>query len=407
MNQKIAIIIGDGPAGLTAAYYLAKKGGHTVTIFESLPQPGGMMRTIIPEYNLPRDILDAEIETLSNLGIEIITQSHIESTGKLLDEGYDTVLLAIGAQKGVKLNIDGENEPGVIDGISFLSQVNSGQKVDIGENVAVVGNSSISVYAARSALRLGAKTVTIISSTTMAELSVPSDEVSEALAEGIEIKPCASPNKITMTKDKLKLECAPIIQRPSGTNGSAFSIDVDNVIVAIGGTPDIPDQFGLAVNDTNAIQVNPDSLMTSKQGIFASGGAVTRTLSFIDAVAKGKKAAMSIDHYLGGNGNITELLATITEEIPRVGRIANFAQRQRKEMPSLSPTERIRSFAQSELGFTDELGSEEAKRCMGCDLRFAVSRMVASPEYKATGTTYNLSKHTSSNTIDYRPKPVS
>ncbi|MBM3119693.1 MAG: FAD-dependent oxidoreductase [Chloroflexi bacterium] len=242
-GKKVAII-GSGPAGLTTAYYLAKRGRHKVTIFEKLTQAGGIMQTAIPEYVLPRNILDAEIESLKRLGVEIKTKSKVESLDKLFEEDFDAVFLAIG------------------------------------------------------------------------------------------------------------------------------------------GAPEIPSKFDIMVNDEKLIEADPESLMTGRKGVFAGGDAVTGKLSFIEAVASGREAAISIDHYLGGSGDISETLTPIIERIPRVGRIDNFAQRQRQKMPTAKPAKQIGNFAQIELGFTDELGSEEAKRCMGCDLRFAVASMVADSEYK-------------------------
>lgn len=246
-GKKIAIV-GAGPTGLTAAYYLAKKGGHAVTVFESSSEPGGIIRALIPEYILPRNILDAEIETITKLGVKIKTHSKIESVDKLLKEGYDAVLLAIG------------------------------------------------------------------------------------------------------------------------------------------GTQAIPEQLGVELNEENAIQVDPASLKTNRKGIFAGGDAVTKKASFIESVAAGRQAATSIDLYLGRTGDISEVLAPITGGIPKIGRIDNFAQRQRQEMPTTKPAKRVGNFTQIELGFSDELGNEEAKRCMGCDLRFAVGRMVAGPEGKIAKT---------------------
>lgn len=381
-GKKVAIV-GSGPTGLTAAYYLAKKCGHAVTIFESLPQLGGIMRAVIPEYSLPRDVLDAEIEGLNKLDIEMRTRSEVESPDKLFKEGYDAVLLAIGAQGGAKLDIKGEDATGVMDGLSFLRQVNAGENVKVGEKIAVVGDGAIAVYVARAALRLGSKSVTIVSSTSQSQLSVPSDEIAEALGEGIELKPRILPSGIVGIGNKLKLEGIPVTQERLEIDGSTFTIDVDNIIVAVGGTPDVPEQFGLTVKGESEIVVDPSSLATSKKGVFAAGGVVTEVSSFIEAVAAGRKAAISVDKYLGGGGNIDEVLAPVAEGIPRVGRIENFAQRQRKEMPSVAPSECVRSFAQVELGFTDEMGSEEAMRCMGCDLRFAVSRMVDNPAPRA------------------------
>jgi ferredoxin len=232
-GKKIAII-DSGPVGLTAAYYLAKKGGHAVTVFESLSQPGGMMRELIPEYVLSRDILDAEIEGLLKLGIKIKAQSKVESVDKLFVKGFDAVLLA----NGVSAEITG--------------------------------------------VKAGGK--------------------------------------------------------------------------------------------------------KSRKGVFTCGDAMTRKVSFIESIAAGKKTAISIDRYLGGSGDIGEILAPITEGIPRVGRIEGFAQRRRQEMPAAKPARQIGNFSQAEIGFSDELGNEEAKRCMGCDLRFTVARMVAGPEDKTIKT---------------------
>ncbi len=176
---------------------------------------------------------------------------------------------------------------------------------------------------------------------------------------------------------------------PVGCIGLCYSVDkllkegYDAVLLAIGGVPEIPDQLGITVNEENTIRVEPESLITVKKGVFAGGDAVTRKLSFIEAVAAGRKAAASIDRYLGGSGDTSETLATVATGIPKVGRIDNFAQRQRNEMPSVVPSKPIGNFAQVELGFTDEMGNDEAKRCMGCDIRFAVGCMVASPEHKA------------------------
>ncbi len=375
-GKKVAVV-GSGPAGLTAAYYLVKKAGHSVTIFEALPQAGGMLRKAIPEYRLPRKVLDSEIEKLKKLNVEIRTGTRVESLDKLFEEGYDAVFLAVGAHKGVKLGIEGQEEQGVVGAVPLLVQVNSGQKVAIGEKVAVIGSGYGATTAARVALRLGAQSATVISP--QAALNVSDDELRDTLAEGVDIKPKTSPVKIVRTDGRLRLECAPSGREKSGANGSGFAIDVDNVIVAAGRVVDLPDQFGLGLGDTLRVQVNPDDLSTGRKGVFAGGDAV-EIGSFIKAVAAGRQAAISIDRYLGGTGDIDEILAPVVEGVPKVGRIANFAQRKRSEIPCLPVEERKRSFAQVEQGFGDDAGSEEAMRCMCCDLRFKVGRMVAQPE---------------------------
>ena len=345
-------------------------------MFEAQPQAGGMLREMVPEFKLPRKVLDDEIEKLKKVNIEITTGTKVESLDKLLGDGYDAVFVGVGAQKAAKLGIEGESDSRVIDGRSFLRQVNAGQKIEVGANVAVIGSGYGAATAARVALRLGAKSATIISADS--KMTIPGDELAETLAEGVEIKSSASCVKIAATGSKLRLECGPAGVQKARINGSGFAIDVDTVIAAGGGTADLPDQFGLGLGDRESIQVNPEDLSTGREGIFAGGDAVTHA-SFIEAVAAGRKAAISIDRFLGGSGDIEETLAPVNEGIPRIGRISSFAKRERGEMPCASPPERKTNFAQVEQGFSDDAGQQESLRCMGCDLRFIVGRMVAQP----------------------------
>jgi len=375
-DKKVAIV-GSGPAGLTAAYYLAKKGGHSVTVFEAAPQAGGMLRTAIPEYDLPRKVLDDEMEMLKRLGVDIKTQAKVESVDKLFKDGFNAVFVAVGSHKTAKLGIEGEDTAGVMDVIVFLRQVNLGQKVSIGEKVAVIGSGYAAAQAARVALRLGAKSAIIICD--KKELALPSDEAAETLAEGVELKANASPVKIAKAGGKLRLECAPAGRKRIKVNGSGFAIEVDNIITATGAIVELPDQFGLGLGDKHGIAVNPVDLSTGRKGVFAGGDAVAGEHTFIEAVAAGRKACISIDRYLGGSGNIDEALAPVDKGVPKVGRISNFSQRKRVGIPTLPPEQRKASFAKVELGFSDEAGAGEALRCMGCDLRFMVSSMIAQP----------------------------
>jgi NADPH-dependent glutamate synthase beta subunit-like oxidoreductase len=374
LGRKVAII-GSGPAGLTAAYYLAKKGGHSVTIFEAEPKAGGMLRTAIPEYDLPRKVLDDELEMLKRVGVEIKTQASVESVDRLFKDGFEAVFVAVGTHKVAKLGIEGEDSPGVMDGLAFLKQVNLGQKPNVGEKVAVIGSGYAAAQAARVALRLGAKSAVIICD--KKEFAIPSDEAAETFAEGVELKANASPVKIVKAGGRLRLECAPADRKRIRVNGSGFAIEADNIIIATSATVELPDQFGLGLGDKHGITVNPADLSTGRKGVFAGGDAVSGELSFIDAVAAGRKAAMSMDRFLGGSGDIDEVLTPVAEGVPRVGRIQNFAQRKRVSVPKVAAPERKQSFAKVELGYTDEQGAEEALRCMGCDLRFMVARMLS------------------------------
>jgi NADPH-dependent glutamate synthase beta subunit-like oxidoreductase len=301
----------------------------------------------------------------------------VESVDKLFQDGFNAVFVAVGTHKTAKLGIEGEDSPGVVDGLAFLKQVNLGQKVNIGEKVVVVGSGYTAAQAARVVLRLGAKSAVIICD--KKELGIPSDEAAETLAEGVELKPNALPVKIAKADGKLRLECAPTGKKRIKVNGNGFAIEADNIIVATSATVELPDQFGLGLGDKCGIKVNPDDLSTGRKGVWAGGDAVTGEHTFIEAVAAGRKAAISIDCYLGGSGNIEEALAPVDKGIPRIGRIPNFAQRKRVSMPTAATEQRKTNSAKIELGFSDQAGAEEALRCMGCDLRFMVAKMVAQP----------------------------
>ncbi|UCD09954.1 MAG: FAD-dependent oxidoreductase, partial [Dehalococcoidales bacterium] len=193
---KRVAVVGAGPAGLTGAFYLAKA-GHSVTVYEELPEAGGMMRYGIPEYRLPRNILAAEVQSIKDAGVELLTNTKIESINSLKEQGFDAILLAIGAHEGTKLGVEGEDLPGVMDGASFLRDVNLGNKVKLGEKVAVLGGGNSAVDSARVALRIGAKSVTMIYRRTRAEMPAAEEEIEDALQEGVEINFLQNPTKFT------------------------------------------------------------------------------------------------------------------------------------------------------------------------------------------------------------------
>jgi len=378
---KTVAIIGSGPAGLTAAYHLVKL-GHKAAVFEALPQPGGMLRAGIPAYRLPRDILDAEIEDIKKAGVEIKTGTKVESGNSFLEQGYDAVFIALGAHRGIKIGIEGEDSPGVMDGLSFLSQVNLGEKPKIGDKVALVGGGNTAVDASRVALRLGAKEVTIVYRRSRSEMRANPEEIDQATDEGVRLMFLTIPEKITTQNGHLKLEClhtelgikdADGRRLPQPIKGSEFAIGLDTVIVAVGQEPDIPLHQSLPLSQNNTILVDPDTLATPLTGIFAGGDCVSGPASVIDAIAAGKKAAVSIDKYLGGCGVIEYGLTTPEEMITAAELDYPVATATRHEIPLLSVTERLNDFAVVELHFQPETAVKEAKRCLKCDLPIVVN----------------------------------
>jgi len=371
-GKRIAVV-GSGPAGLTAAYYLAKL-GHSVTVFEALPEAGGMMRVGIPDYRLPKDILKAEIKEIEGTGVDIKTNTSIESLDELFQEGYDAVFLASGAHQGVKMGVKGENNAGVMECVAFLRDISLGKEVKVGERVAVIGGGNAAVDSARTTLRLGAKEVTIVYRRTQAEMPASAEEIEGAVAEGVKIHFLAAPSRITSKDGKLQLKCLEMRlgevdasgrPRPEPIEGSEFTMDLDTIIAAVGQRPEIPGQFKLPLGRGNTIQVDPDTLATGREGVFAGGDAVNGPASVIEAIANGRQAASSIDRYLGGSGDIEETLAPPEGEVEP---LEEAKEEPRVEIPALPVAERLKNFSQVELGLSEKMAVKEANRCLRCDL---------------------------------------
>ncbi|MGB2854328.1 MAG: FAD-dependent oxidoreductase [Dehalococcoidia bacterium] len=371
---KTIAVVGSGPAGLTVAYYLAKQ-GHAVTIFEALPEPGGWMMYGIPEYRLPRDVLAEEIDEIRNVGVEIRTNTKVNSLDELFANGYNAVFIAVGAHQGTKLGIEGENNPGVIDGGSFLSDANMGNEVSLGNRVAVIGGGNVAIDAARTALRLGAREVTIIYRRTKAEMPAGEEEIEEALQEGVRLEFLAAPTRIESKDGTVELTCirmelgevdASGRRRPVPITGSEFGLDFDTVIAAIGQLPEIPEQFGLPLAKGNTLQIDRDTSATSREGVFAGGDVVSGPATVIEAIAAGRQAAISIDQYLGGSGTIDETLAP-PEELDALPEIDE-GETHRISVTTLRVGDRLRSFAEVELSLEEEVAVGEARRCLRCDL---------------------------------------
>jgi formate dehydrogenase alpha subunit len=368
---KSVAIIGAGPAGLTCGYYLAKL-GHKVTVFEVLPEPGGMMRVGIPEYRLPRDILRDEIAEIEKAGVEIKLNSRVESLDSLFSQGYQAVFLGIGAHREMKLGVEGEDLPGVIGCVEFLRRFNLGERVDVKKSVGVIGGGNVAIDSARAALRLGAAKVTVFYRRTKNEMPAQAEEVEQALEEGVEFIFLVAPSRVLTADDGLRLELTRMElgepdasgrRRPFPVKGSEFVARLDTLIAAIGEQPDVPGDMGVEVGRGNTIKIK-DDLSTNREGVFAGGDCQTGPALVINAVAAGRKAAEAIDRYLGGKGDITERLvpaeeATIwLEEVPVGERLASIS--------SLAPQTRIRSADEIEQPMDWDAAVAEARRCLQC-----------------------------------------
>jgi len=391
---KQVAIAGSGPAGLTAGFYLARL-GHSVTVFEAMPEAGGMLRVGIPEYRLPREVLASEIEEVKRVGVEIRTDTRVKSLDSLFKQGYDAVLLAVGTHQPLKLDVDGEDSPGVMDGISFLSDVNSGKKIKLQGRVGVIGGGAVAMDAARTSLRLGAKEVQLICLENREEMPAHEWEIEQAVDEGV-ILNCSWGIKRIIGDDKKVtgvdcIRCASVFDKQGRFNPSfdetvRTSFDLDTVIVAIGQAPDLSflgKRSKVRFTKGKTIEVDAD-LKTDMDGVFAAGDAVSGPTSVIEAIAAGRNAAIAIDKYLGGDGVIDEKLVEIEEPTPCLGPGDGFADMCRVQMPCLplelrmAPAE-AGHFAEVEMGFTEEMAMEEAARCLQCQLRFQIQSVAPPP----------------------------
>jgi formate dehydrogenase beta subunit len=375
---KSIAVVGSGPTGLTAAFYLARS-GHRTTVFEALPEPGGMMRVGIPSYRLPPDILDAEIEAVKKAGIELKTNTRIDSVDGLLSQGYDAVFIAVGAHRGVRLGIEGEDSPGVIDALSLLRQVRLGHSPKVGRSVTVVGGGNSAVDASRTALRLGAENVTLVYRRTRGEMKAYPAEIEEAIREGVKMVFLATPSRVMTEDGHLKMECLRTIQgkkapdgRPLPIKGSEFTIDSETVIAAVGQEPEIPAGFSLSLKG-KTIAITPERMATSRAGVFAGGDCVTGPSTVIEAIAAGKQAATVIDQYLGGRGIVEKGLTPSVDEVSSVKAEYPIPTAAEHEIPIMLPVaERLKDFPLVELALCPETAAAEAKRCLRCDLPIEV-----------------------------------
>ena len=384
-KEKVAVI-GAGPAGLTAAYYLIQM-GYAVTVFESLPAAGGMMVVGIPEYRLPRNIIQAEVDAIAALGVEIKTNTRFGrdiTLDDLKQQGYEAIFMAIGAHKGKKLGIYGEDKyQGFIDSIDFLREVNFGDKRKPGDKVIVIGGGNSAVDAARVALRLGSSEVNIVYRRSRVEMPAFKEEVDACDEEGVKIHFLISPKRVVGAEGKVTgLECirtelgkpdASGRRRPVPIEGSEFIIPCDVIIPAISQEPEIFDLVkdnDINITAWNTFEVDPNTLETTVPGIFAGGDAVTGPATIIEAIAAGQRTAAAIDKYFNGEKLQWHFKSVRPKRLIKEIDVPDeeMEKLKREKMPCIKVKNRIKNFDEVELGLSEETCVNDAKRCLRCDL---------------------------------------
>ena len=416
--EKVAVI-GSGPAGMSAAHDLALL-GYPVTIFEAAPVPGGMMHLGIPEYRLPRDVLQAQIREILDLGPELklnIRLGRNFSLGDLKHQGFKAVLMAFGLHRSRELNLPGNDLDGVVKGIDFLLNVNLGYRFEVGKRVVVIGGGNVAIDVARSAmreqqqklvtdmssvvlpneltssetdvvikefmdvsraaLRMGAREVHLVCLESREEMPASEEEIEEGLLEGMKLRPSLGPKQFVGENGKLTglevVKCVSVFDEnkrfnPKFEPRTEMVIPCDTVILAIGQASDLSflkPEDGIETTRQGTLKINPETLMTSAAGIFAAGDIAFGPRLVINAVADGKKAAAEIDKFLRGpewkpKDKYVQITVLNHHEMA-----AQYDEYSRLAVPAL-PVERRTGVAEVETGYTEEQARSEASRCLQC-----------------------------------------
>ncbi len=375
-NKKVAII-GGGPAGLTAAYFLRKK-GHSVTIFEQMEKMGGMLRYGIPEYRLPKAVLDKEIKLIEDMGVTLKNNVNIgkDITFEQIQNDYDATLVAIGAWNSSKMRVKGEDLEGVWGGIDLLREVALGNKVDLGKNVAVCGGGNTAMDACRTAIRLGAENVYVIYRRTKDEMPADPQEILESEEEGVIYKYLTNPIEFTGENGKLN---GVILQkmmlgepdesgrrRPIAIEGETEEISLDSVIMAIGQYPNLSGFESLEATRKNTILADESRFTTSISGVFAVGDTTNKGADIaIAAIGEAQKASVVIDRYLNGE-TVGYKKPYFVEQNSNAIDYSRFEKLERTKMPHMAPADRKTNFKEVNFGFSEEMAKKEANRCLEC-----------------------------------------
>jgi formate dehydrogenase major subunit len=413
-NGRKVAVVGAGPAGLSAAYYLAIR-GYEVEIFEGQPDPGGMLRYGIPEYRLPKDVLDLEIAQILTLGPKLHTNVALGkdfTIAGLKEQGFDAVFLGIGAWRSSLMRVQNESAPGVLSGIEFLKNFGLRRKIDIHGIVAVVGGGNTAIDCARTALRLGVKEVRLLYRRTRNEMPANDSEINDAIEEGVNMQFLIAPTRVVTGEDGTLqgLECqrcelgepdASGRRSPKPIKGSEYLERCDFIISAIGQSTTVSDLVdgtipnflprGESLNLTRwqTVQVNEKTFETTVDGVFSGGDVVTGAATAIEAIAAGRKAAHAIDTYIreGAARPEPEEFLSRKDTFAKVG-VKDLRGRETKpkrHIPMIPVDQRVKSFVEVELGYTDADLGEETTRCLecGCEALFDCDLRKHATEYGA------------------------
>lgn len=370
-------IIGGGPGGLTAAYYLSLK-GHRVTIVDAMPQMGGMLRYGIPEYRLPKKVLDEEIAEIASLGVEMKNNFRIgvDATFEEFKSHYDAVVVAIGAWSSMPIGCPGEDLEGVLGGIDFLQRVALGERPEIGDKVAIVGGGNTAMDACRTAVRLGAKEVYVVYRRTEAEMPAEQLEIDEAREEGVIYKFLTNPAEIVGENGKVKEMKLQIMElgepdesgrrRPVPVEGKFETLPVTCVISAIGQKANVAGFEGIELNRKGIIAADETSYRTSVEGVFAVGDATNQGASIaIEAIGEARRCAKVVDLYLHGvQVPYQKTYLSVKNVSPEY--FADYIKLPRAKMPTRPAEERKHDFQEINLGFSEAQARAEAARCLDC-----------------------------------------
>ena len=379
-SGKTVAIIGGGPAGLTAAYYLTIM-GHSVTVYDMMDKMGGMLRYGIPQYRLPKEVLDKEIAIIEKAGVKLVNNVKLgrDFTIKSLKEQNDAVIVAVGAWKSSSMRTPGEDLEGVYGGIDFLRAVIKGNAPEIGEKVAICGGGNTAMDACRTAVRLGAKEVYVIYRRTRNEMPADKLEIDEAEEEGVTYKFLTNPLSFNGENGKLKSVTLQLMElgepdasgrrKPVPIEGKTEEIELDSVILAIGQKLVAEDVSELTLNNRGNIEADPDFFTTDIEGVFAIGDATNRGASIaIEAIGEADRCARAVDAFLNGQALDTRV-PYISKRDESTIDYSDREQKSRLNPKVLAPEVRNKNFDEVSLGFTEEEAQEEAKRCLECGCR--------------------------------------